>query len=114
MHVHIWCPGHLVDTKKDTIQLMNSMCDYTKLVISPIVRNINLEILAKTSMEKVALLVVINAVLVVDTDRKCITVFEYMCTQLKIHLFPLAQGNHKRTSVDKYILFLNRTQTIMG
>ena len=37
-----------------------------------------------------------------------------MCKVLKIHLCSLAQGNHKGLSVEKYHLFLNKTQTIVG
>ena len=70
MHVNIWSPGHLVDTNKDTIQLMNSMCDLTRFVVLSVVQNINAEILAKTFMEKVALLFGMTAAIVVDTDRK--------------------------------------------
>ena len=70
MHVNIWSPGHLVDTKKYTIQLMNSMCDLTRFVVLSVVQNINAEILAKTFMEKVALLFGMTAAIVVDTDRK--------------------------------------------
>ena len=55
MHVDIWSPGHLVDTYKDTIQLMNLMCELTQFFISSVLRNINTEILAKTFMEEFAL-----------------------------------------------------------
>ena len=70
MHVDIWSPGHLVDTKKDTIQLMNFMCNLTQLFISLFVRNINPEILAKTFMKEVDLSFGMTAVIVVDADSK--------------------------------------------
>ena len=53
MHIYIWSPGQLVNTKTDTFQLMNSMCDLTQFVISSVVWNINAEILAKTFMGEV-------------------------------------------------------------
>ena len=55
MHVYIWSPSYLVNTKKDIIQLMNLMYDLTQFFISSVVRNINAEILAKTFMEEVTL-----------------------------------------------------------
>ena len=113
MHVNIWSPGHLVDTKKDTIQQMNSICDLTQFFISSIVQNINTEILAKTFMEKVVLSLGITALIVVEADNKFKSVFEEICTALKIHLWPFARGNHKGLSVEKYHTFLNKTQTIV-
>ena len=113
MHVNIWSPGHLVDTKKYTIQLMNLMCDLIQFVISSVFCNINAEILANTFMEVVSLSFGLTAVIVVDADSKFISVFEEMCTALKIHLWPLARGNHKGHSVEKYHRFLKKTQTIV-
>ena len=86
MHVNIWSPGHLLDTNKDTIQLMKSMCDLTQFVISSVVQNINAEIIAKTFMEEVDLSFGMKAVIVVDADSKFRSVFEDMCKSLKIHL----------------------------
>ena len=37
-----------------------------------------------------------------------------MRTALKIQPWPLAQGNHKVLSVEKYHIFLNKSQTIVG
>ena len=70
MHVDIWSPGHLVNTRKDTIQLLNLMCDLTQFVISSVVWNINVDIITKTFMEEVALSFGMTSVVVVDADRK--------------------------------------------
>ena len=107
VHVHIWSLVYLFDTKKGTIQLMNSMCDLTQVVISSLIRNINTKILAKNLMEEVALSFWMTAVIVVDAESKFISVFEDMCTALKMHLWPLAQGNQKLPSVDKCHKFIN-------
>ena len=114
MHVDIWSPGHRVDetSEQNVIQLMNSMCDLTQFVISSIVKNINAEILSKTFMEEVALSFGMKAVIVVDADSKFRGIFEETCTALKIHLWPLARGNHKGLTVERYHGFLNKTQTI--
>ena len=114
IHVNIWSPGHLVNTNKYTIQLMNLMCDLTQSVISSVVWNINVEILAKTFMEEFSLQFGMKAVIVVDADSKFRSVFEDTCKALKIHHWPLSQGNHKGLSVDKYHQFINKTQTIVG
>ena len=110
MHVNIWSPGHLLDTNKDTIQLMKSMCDLTQFVISSVVQNINAEIIAKTFMEEVDLSFGMKAVIVVDADSKFRSVFEDMCKSLKIHLWPLARGNHKLISVEKSHQFINNNK----
>ena len=70
MHVDIWSPVHLVDTNKDTSQLMKLMCDLNIFFISSVVWNINAEVIAKTFMEEVALSFGMTSVIVVDTDRK--------------------------------------------
>ena len=114
MHVDIWSPVHLVHNKKDTIQLMNLMCDLTQFFISSVVRNINVEILANTFMEGFALSFGMTSLGIVDADSKFWGVFEEKCKALKIHLWPLAWGNHKVLSVEKYHRFLNKTQTIVG
>ena len=85
MHVDIWSPKHLVDTKKDIIRLMNLMCNLTQFVISSVVWNINEDILVKTFMEELALSSVMTAVIVVGSDgkfrsflRKCAHHLKYM------------------------------------
>ena len=111
---YIWSPSHLVDTRKDTIQLMNSMCYLTHFVTSSFVQNINRKILENNFIEGVALSFGMTALIVMVTDRKFRSVFEDMYTALKIHLRPQAQGNHKGILVEKCHRFLNKTQTIMG
>ena len=97
MNIKICSPGHQVDkdSERITIQLMNSMCDLTCFVISSVVDNINVEVLAKAFMEDVALLFGMISVVVVDADSKFRSIFEEMCTALKINFWTLAQGNHK-------------------
>ena len=102
MHVDIWSPRHLIDTNTDTIQLMNLMCDLTQFVISSIVHNINAEIFAKTFMEDISLSFGMTELIVLDADIKFRSIFEDMCKAFKIYLCPLARGNHKGISVDKY------------
>ena len=87
---------------------MNLMCDLTQFGISSVVRNINAEILANTFMEKVALPSGMTSVIAVDADSKFSSVFEDMCTALKIHLWPLALGNHRGISVDKNHTLINK------
>ena len=66
------------------------ICDLTQFCISSVVRNINADILANTFMEEVNLSFGMTAVIVLEADSKFISVFEDMCTALKIHLWPLA------------------------
>ena len=116
MHINIWSPRHLVDkdSARITIQLMNSMCGLTHFVTSSAVRNINAEVISKTFMENLALLFGMTAVVVVDADSKFRSIFEEMCTALKIHFWPLARGNHKRLIFKRYHFYLNKIQTIAG
>ena len=41
-------------------------------------------------------------------------VFKYMCAALGIIYWPLARGNHKGINIEKYHLFLKKTQSISG
>lgn len=54
------------------------------------------------------------AVIIVDADNTFRGVFEDVCKQLKITLWPLARGNHKGNSGERCYRFLNKTQTICG
>ena len=107
MHVDLWSPGKLVDDDGKTLQLMNCMCDLTQFVISIIVDDARSEILAKLFMEQVVLSFGMVAVVVVDADGKFLSLFEKMCSALGFIFWPLARGNHKGNSVEKYHRFLN-------
>ena len=65
-------------------------------------------------MEEVVLSFGMVAVVVVDSDSRLRSAFEEMCKCLKIKFWPLARGNHKGNSVEKYHRFLNKTQYISG
>ena len=116
IYIDICSPGCLVDrdSASSTIQLMNSMCNLTKFVIYYAVRNINAEFLAKTFMEDIAMFFGMTDMVVVDSDSKFRSIFEEMCTALKIHYWPLAQVNHKGLLVKQYHRYLNKTQSIAG
>ena len=114
MHLDLWQPGKLEDEKQNSIYLFNSMCDLTQFVVSSIIKNPNALDLAKSFMEKVLLSYGMCSVVVVDADSKFRSVFEDMCSKLKIMFWPLARGNHKGLSIEKYHRFLNKTQTIAG
>ena len=114
MHVDLWAPGHLVDQDGRTLQSMNSMCDLTQFVVSSLVEDATSTVLAKLFMEDVVLNFGIVAVVVVDADSKFLGTFKDMCSILKIQFWPLARGNHKGNSVERYHRFLNKTQAIIG
>ena len=114
MHVDLWAPGHLVDKNGATLQAMNSMCDLTQFVVSSLVSDASSSVLAQVFMENVILTFGIVAVVVVDADSKFLGVFKTMCSILKIKFWPLARGNHKGNSVERYHRFLNKTQAIVG
>ena len=65
-------------------------------------------------MESVVLSFGMVAVIVVDADSKFQGIFESLCDTLKLVFWPLARGNHKALSVERYHRFLNKTQTICG
>ena len=54
------------------------------------------------------------AVLVLDTESRFRGALEEMCKCLQITFWPLARGNHKGNSVEKYHRFLNKAQDIAG
>ena len=63
-------------------------------------------------MEEVVLNFGMVDMVVVDADSQFCSTFEAMYKVLNITLWPLAHGNHKGNSVEKYHRFLNKTQTI--
>ena len=54
------------------------------------------------------------AILVSDADICFNIAFKDICAALGIIYWTLACGNHKVTSVEKYYLFLKKTQEISG
>ena len=114
MHVDLWMPGNLTTDNGETLQLMNCMCDLTQFVISILVQEARSENLAKLCMEQVVFSCGMVAVVVVDADSKFLDLFKAMCVALDIVFWPLARGNHKGLSVERYHRFLNKTQAIAG
>ena len=78
------------------------MCDLTQFIISTITFDIKAETLAKLFMENVVLAYGMVAVVVVDDGSTFKGLFQDMCSALKLTLWPLARGNHKGNSVEKY------------
>ena len=101
MHVDLWMPGKLTDSKGHTLQLMNAMCDLTQFVVSILVNEATSEILGKLLMDKVIFIFEMVAVVVVDADSNFLHLFEEMCKSLGFKFWPLSRGNHKGNSVEK-------------
>ena len=114
MHVDLWAPGNLVEYNGDTLQLMNTMCDLTKFVVSILVEEATSEMLGKLFMEQAVFTFGMVAVVVMDADSNFLGLFEEMCRALGLKCWPLSRGNHKGNSVEKYQRFLDKTQTIVG
>jgi hypothetical protein len=114
MHLDLWSPGLTVDGNGKAGYLLNSMCDLTQFVVSSVTFDTKATVLAKLFMEDVILSFGMVAVVVVDADSRFRGVFEEVCTILKITMWPLARGNHKGLSVERYHRFLNKTQAIAG
>ena len=120
MHIDLWSPGHTElatssnskETKKG--YLMNTMCDMSQFVISSITFDTTALQLSQLFMSDVVLSFGMCAVLVVDEGSNFKSVFQEMCSILKITCWPLARGNHKGLGVEKYHRFLNKTQAIVG
>ena len=87
---------------------------HAEFVISTLLEDATAALLAKAFMENVILSFGVCSVVVIDADSKFCGEFEAMCTILKIIVWPLARGNHKGLSVERYHRFLNKTQTIVG
>ena len=114
MHVDLWIPGKVVYKLGNTKQLMNCMYDLTQFLIFMLIKDTRAENLAKLFMEQVVLSFGMVAVVVVDADNKFLQLFKKMCLKLDLIFWPLARGNHKVNSVEKYHRFLNKTQTNVG
>ena len=113
MHVDVWIHGKLVDDIGHSIQVMNCMCNLTQVIINILVNNVRAKTLAKLFMEQVVLSFGMVDVIVVDADRKFLSLFKEMCFRLDLIFWPLARGNNKANNVGKYHRFLNKIQTIV-
>ena len=79
------------------------------IVISNVIFDPTAGSLAKLFMEQVVLSFGMVAVIVVDSDSKFKSLFEKVCSILKITFWPLARGNHKANSTERYHGFINKT-----
>ena len=113
IHADLWSPGH-VEGPNGTFHVLNAMCDLTQFVVSVITDKVTAASLAEIFMERVILTYGMCAVVVVDDGSNFKAEFAKMCEILGIKLWPLARGNHKGNSVERYHRFLNKTQTIAG
>ena len=102
MHLDLWQPGKLTTQQYDPIYLLNCMCDLAQFVISTIITNPNSTELARLFMEQVLLSYGMCSVVVVDAESKFQATFKDMCAKLNIMFWPLARGNHKGLSVERY------------
>ena len=114
MHLDIRSPGNVLVNHKDGGHLLNCMCDLTQFVVSCILTDTSAAALAEIFMAQVVLSFGMVAIVVVDADNRFRSTFEAMCKSLKLTFWPLARGNHKGNSVERYHRFLNKTQTIAG
>ena len=114
MHCDLWQPGLLKNERGAVYYSLNCMCDLTQFVVCTVVTDPDSAYLAKVFMESVVLSFGMVAVVVVDADSKFRGVFEELCNILKLVFWPLARGNHKGLSVERFHRFFNKTQTICG
>ena len=108
MHLDIWSPGTALHKNQEVCNIINAMRDLTQFIILYITTYTKAESLAKLFMEEVVLSFGRVAVAVVDTDRQFKGSFEEMCKFLQIKFWPLACGNHKVKSVEKYHRLLKK------
>ncbi|MGH7955061.1 MAG: hypothetical protein ACREOZ_03790 [Gloeomargaritales cyanobacterium] len=111
IHVDLWVPGRLEDYQGNSY-LMNAMDDMTGFVVSVPVSAVHAHTLAKEFMQHVLLKVGFCAMVVADDGSNFKGIFADMCKLLNIRLHPLAKGNHKALSVERYHRYLNKAVTI--
>ena len=114
MHVDMWIPGKLLDKDGKTLHLMNAMCELAQFVVSMLIADATAELLGKIFIEQVVFTFGLVAVVVVDIDSKCMSVFEDICNCFLFIFWPLSRRNYKGLSVERYHRFLNKTQIIIG
>ena len=90
------------------------MCYLTQFFISNITTETHAENLAKHFMKNLVLLFSMVPILFVDSHSWFKSVFKDICAALGIIYWPLARGNHKGMSIEKYHRFLKKTQAILG
>ena len=99
---------------KDGGHLLNCICNPTQFFVSCILTDTSAAALAEILMAQVILGFGMVDIVMVDADSRFRSTFEVMCQSLKSTFWPLARGNHKGNSVERYHRFLNKTQTIIG
>ena len=112
MHVYLWAPVTYISNNSGGCHLLNAMYDLMQFVVSTITTDTHAEHLVKLFIKNVVLLFSMVVILAVDADSRFKSVFKYMCAALGIIYWPLARGNHKGTSVEKYHRFLKKRQAI--
>ena len=108
IHTNLWDPGTSLSNNSEGSHLMDSMCDLTQFFVSNITMETHAEHLTKRFMENVVLSFGMVTILFFDADSWFKKVLKDMCSSLGIIYWPLAHGNHKDTSIEKYHLFFNK------
>ena len=109
MHVDLWDPGTSLSKNSSGHHIINDMCDLTQFVVSTNTPETHSEHLTELFMENVVLSFGMVVIIVIDANSRFKVVFKDMCAALIIIYWPLAFGNHKGMSVEKYHRFLNKT-----
>ena len=108
MHVELWNPGTDISNNSARRHLLNDMRDLTQFVVSTITTETHVEHLAKLFMKNVVILFGVVVILIVDANSQFKSVFKDVCLSLGIVYCPLACGNHKGMSVEKYHRFIKK------
>ena len=109
----IWSPGNIVSPTVSKC-ILNCIHDMHQFACSVAMSHVNSAELAQSFMEGVLLKFRLCKGIVVNNDTKIKAVFEAMATSLNIRLHRVAKHNHKAIEINRYHVFLNHNQTIIG
>ena len=102
------------DAKGKKGYLLNSMCDISQFLVSSPTVDINAAHLAQLFVPDAIMTFGICSVIVINNGSSFKEVFIEMCDALELTHWCLSRGNHKHNSVERYHIFLNKTQAITG
>ena len=114
MHVDLWDPGTALSKYLSGCHILNAMCDLTQFIVSTITTETHAEHLAKVVMENVIILFVMVAILVIDTSSRFKSILKRYVRSSGDSILSSCTRELKKTSVEKYHRFINKTQAIVG
>ena len=111
IHVDLWMPGKYTDSNSN-MALMNAMCDMSQFVVVVSLTNESSATLAENFFQHVLIKFDVCHLVVIDDGTQFKGAFVVMCTALDLNYDIFAKRNHKGSTVEHFLRYLNKTMAI--